>query len=218
MKITVKKSSSKESKTVYWMPRLSSEILENSSQKVTPKAIREWLMLSVGGFPCQPFSVAGKGKAADDSRNMWPPACEVINIIQPSYAFLENVPGLISCGYLGNILQDLAEIGYNARWCCLSAEKVGAPHKRERLWIVAHTRRRRWDAFKHETRIPYKNCSWWSSKYELQDIESLKCTVQKYPECLRMVDGISDPMDRLKAAGNGQVPQVAATAWRLLTE
>jgi len=91
------------------------------------------------GFPCQPFSVAGKKKGADDERNMWPSTCEVIRIIRPSRAFLENVPGLIGSGYFGNILQDLAEIGYDAKWCCLSAAESGARHKRERLWIVANS-------------------------------------------------------------------------------
>lgn len=90
-----------------------------------------------GGFPCQPFSVAGKKKGEDDERNMWPATCEVIDIIRPSYAFLENVSGLISSGYFGNILRDLAKIRYNARWMCLSAQEVGARHKRERLWIMA---------------------------------------------------------------------------------
>jgi DNA (cytosine-5)-methyltransferase 1 len=92
-----------------------------------------------GGFPCQPFSVAGKKKGADDERNMWPFTCQVIDIIRPSYAFLENVPGLISSGYFGNILSDLAKIGYNARWMCLSAAEVGFKHKRNRFWILAYT-------------------------------------------------------------------------------
>ncbi len=92
-----------------------------------------------GGFPCQPFSVAGKKQADKDERNMWPATCEVIDIIRPPYIFLENVPGLLSCEYFGTILLDLAQIGYNVRWCCLSAKEVGAPHKRERLWVFAHT-------------------------------------------------------------------------------
>jgi len=92
-----------------------------------------------GGFPCQPFSVAGKRAGADDKRNMWPATLQVIDIIRPSYAFLENVPGLISSGYFGDILRGLAEIGYNARWMCLSAKDCQARHKRERLWILAHS-------------------------------------------------------------------------------
>ena len=92
------------------------------------------------GFPCQPFSVAGTKKGANDDRNMWPATCRTIEIVRPKYALLENVPGLISCGYLGNILQDLSEIGYDAKWQTLSAKETGACHKRERLWIVANAK------------------------------------------------------------------------------
>ena len=90
-----------------------------------------------GGFPCQPFSTAGKRAGADDSRNMWPATIATIRAVQPRYAFLENVPGLLSSGYFGTILGDLAESGYDARWRILSAAELGAPHKRDRLWIVA---------------------------------------------------------------------------------
>lgn len=94
----------------------------------------------VGGPPCQGFSVAGNQKGADDPRNMWPAMRDVIREVGPRFAFVENVPGLISCGYLATILSDLAEIGYDARWGVLGAADVGAPHKRNRLWIVAHAR------------------------------------------------------------------------------
>ena len=94
-----------------------------------------------GGFPCQPFSVAGKRAGADDERNMWPATIECIRTIRPQFAFLENVPGLLSSGYFEIILGDLAESGYDVRWRVLSAAEVGAPHKRDRLWIVAHAAR-----------------------------------------------------------------------------
>ena len=103
------------------------------------------------GFPCPAFSVAGKRLAGKDPRNMWPETKEVIRIVKPKYAFLENVPGLLSASsevdelterpisYFGTVLRDLAEIGYDAKWMCLSAKEVGALHKRDRLWIVAHS-------------------------------------------------------------------------------
>jgi len=129
------------------------------------------------GFPCQPFSVAGKRRRGSDSRNLWPATLECIRRIRPRFAFLENVPGLTTAerfillvvekvrqlgflnekaqvsitrrihrlfikarghSYFGRILGDLAEIGYDARWRMLSAAEVGAPHRRNRLWIVAH--------------------------------------------------------------------------------
>ena len=70
---------------------------------------------------------------------MWPFTRDTIRIVKPKWAFLENVPGLISSGYFGTVISDLAEIGYNARWTVLGAKDVGAPHKRDRLWIVAES-------------------------------------------------------------------------------
>lgn len=93
------------------------------------------------GFPCQPFSIAGKRKAADDERNMWPATSEVIRRVQPRSVLLENVPGLVSCGYIGTVISDLAEMGYVGRWGVIGAADAGAPHKRDRLWIVAHASR-----------------------------------------------------------------------------
>jgi len=91
------------------------------------------------GFPCQPFSVAGRLEAADDSRNLWPDTIRVIREVRPGWCFLENVPGLLSGshGYFGQILKELAESGYDARWRVLSAAEVGAPHYRHRLWMAA---------------------------------------------------------------------------------
>lgn len=92
------------------------------------------------GFPCQPFSVAGKRAGADDPRNMWPATIDTVRAVRPRYCFFENVPGLLASGYFERILCDLAESGYDARWRVLSAAEVGAPHLRDRLWIVAHAR------------------------------------------------------------------------------
>jgi DNA (cytosine-5)-methyltransferase 1 len=93
-----------------------------------------------GGFPCQPFSVAGKQAGEDDPRNMWPQTIEVIRRVRPRFAFLENVPGLLSHGYIRRIFGDLAEAGFNARWTVLGADDVGAPHRRKRLWILADSK------------------------------------------------------------------------------
>jgi len=91
------------------------------------------------GFPCQPFSVAGKGAGENDPRNMWPQTQDCISIIRPQYCFLENVPGLLSHGYIRRIFGDLAAMGYNAKWGVIGADDVGAPHRRKRLWIVANS-------------------------------------------------------------------------------
>ena len=92
------------------------------------------------GFPCQPFSVAGKGRGEKDPRNKWPQTIQCLRDIRPRYALLENVPGLLNSGYFPEILGSLAEAGFDARWIVLGADDVGAPHRRKRLWILADSR------------------------------------------------------------------------------
>ncbi len=104
---------------------------------------KEWrgkIDVVTGGFPCQPFSVAGKRKGADDERNLWPETIRIVKEVAPAYCFFENVPGLIRSGYFGQILEDLMDAGYDAEWCVLGADDVGAPHRRKRLWILAHSK------------------------------------------------------------------------------
>jgi DNA (cytosine-5)-methyltransferase 1 len=88
------------------------------------------------GFPCQPFSVAGKQRGADDERNMWPATAECIGIVRPGHVLLENVPGIRT--YLPVVIRDLRRLGYEvSRPLILGADDVGAPHRRKRVWIVA---------------------------------------------------------------------------------
>lgn len=95
--------------------------------------------LVTAGFPCQPWSVAGKRQGTDDDRWLWPDIARCIREVEPRYVFLENVRGLISGdGGLSAVLGDLAGMGFDAEWCVLSAAEVGAPHKRERVFILAY--------------------------------------------------------------------------------
>ena len=100
--------------------------------------LQGWVDVVTAGFPCQPFSVAGKRQGEDDERNMWPDTIRVVREVRPRYVFLENVPGLLagSHGYFGHILGELAQAGYDAEWCVLGADDAGAPHRRKRLWVV----------------------------------------------------------------------------------
>lgn len=91
------------------------------------------------GFPCQPFSVAGKRLAHADERNLWPETARVLDVVRPRYALLENVPGLVAHEYFGTVLGDLAALGFSAEWGVFGADDVGAPHRRKRLWILAYT-------------------------------------------------------------------------------
>jgi DNA (cytosine-5)-methyltransferase 1 len=102
------------------------------------------------GFPCQPFSVAGKQQGEDDPRNQWPNTIECVRLIRPRYVFLENVSNLLTHEYIRRIFGDLAQAGYDAEWCVLGASDVGANHRRKRLWILAYSNKRRLYASRQE--------------------------------------------------------------------
>jgi DNA (cytosine-5)-methyltransferase 1 len=111
-----------------------------------------------GGYPCQPFSVAGRRKGEQDSRHLWPYVRQSIRALRPDYAILENVPGHVSMG-LDRVLADLTEDGFDAEWQIVSAAAQGAPHLRERLIIVAYpnhtgsgTPKRGSDTYREETK------------------------------------------------------------------
>ena len=157
----------------------------------------DWLS---GGFPCQPFSVAGRRAGEADERNMWPATRDAISIIRPPYVFLENVPGLLTTGYERRIFADLAEIGYDCEWDVVPAAFIGAPHLRERLWIIAYTNGIRFERSENRKKhigndrfeILVERQRWELDKSELRGVD----------------DGLADRMDRIRAIGNGWVPQV----------
>lgn len=93
----------------------------------------------VGSPPCQPFSVAGKRGNTEDERWLWDDFFRVVRDARPRWVFLENVPNIVRYG-LPYILSDLASLGFDAEWGMFSAQDVGAPQKRERFWLLAHTR------------------------------------------------------------------------------
>jgi DNA (cytosine-5)-methyltransferase 1 len=91
-----------------------------------------------GGFPCQDISVAGKGAGlAGERSGLFRELVRAIRLVRPRFAILENVAALLGRG-MGAVLGDLAEIGFDAEWHCIQAAEVGAPHKRDRVWIVAY--------------------------------------------------------------------------------
>lgn len=96
--------------------------------------------LICGGFPCQPVSLAGKGLAQKDPRWLWPEMARVIGDLRPRYVLVENVPGLVRRG-LDLVVTELAEMGYDAEWEIVSAAACGAPHPRERIFVVAYPAR-----------------------------------------------------------------------------
>lgn len=104
-----------------------------------------------GGFPCVDISLAGKGAGIEGERSgLWKEFARLIGEIRPKYAIVENVSALRSRG-LGRVLGDLAEVGYDAECHCISASAVGAPHQRDRLWIIAHPNKQYDDCRRHGT-------------------------------------------------------------------
>lgn len=94
----------------------------------------DWI---TAGYPCQPFSTAGLRKGTDDDRHIWPHIANAIRVLRPRGVLLENVAGHLSLGF-GQVLGDLASLGYDAQWVCVRAADAGAPHGRRRLFVIAH--------------------------------------------------------------------------------
>jgi DNA (cytosine-5)-methyltransferase 1 len=88
------------------------------------------------GYPCQPFSSAGRQRGAADERHIWPWIATGIRVLRPRYVVLENVANHLRLGF-GTVLGDLARLGFDAEWCLVRASEVGAPHRRERLFVLA---------------------------------------------------------------------------------
>ncbi len=112
-----------------------------------------------GGYPCQPFSTAGKRRGEEDSRHLWPWVREAISRLRPRYAILENVRGHLSLGGL-SVIGELASIGYDAEWRIVSAASVGANHKRDRIIIVAYPNSYNAPDGRKCSTLPGENSSW----------------------------------------------------------
>ena len=102
------------------------------------KSNLETVDLIAGGFPCQPHSVAGKRKGAEDDRNLWPEYLRIIKELKPRYVLAENVPGIITT-YIDTVLSDLEGQGYTCATFNIPAVAFDAPHRRERIFILAYS-------------------------------------------------------------------------------
>lgn len=168
------------------------------------------------GFPCQPHSRIGKRSGKNDDRNLWPETIAVIRTVRPRFVLLENSPGILDRGYAGTVCAELAVSGYMGSQFCLSAGGLGAYHQRRRIWWVAVD--------------SYANCIRLQGRYNsTQRRQAANRSIQRLVQNISWPD-VSDPyaygsndelayrVDRTKAVGNGQVPSVVATAWRILTD
>ena len=163
--------------------------------------------LVCGGFPCQDISHAGKraGIKEGNRSGLWSEFFRIICDLRPRFVLVENVAALFVRG-MDVVLGDLAACGYDAEWQCLPAAYFGAPHPRDRIFIVAHPNGQRCQGHEIFTNaklpMPEKPCRAWATQ----------------PPVLRMADGLSIDVDRLRALGNAVVPQVAEWIGRRIME
>ena len=168
-----------------------------------------------GGYPCQPFSIAGKRQGTDDPRHLWPWVRTAISELRPRYAILENVRGHLSMGGT-QVIGELASIGYDAEWRIVSAAQMGAPHRRERIIIVAYAK----GSSSGNTQSHGLRPRIWQTT-EPREPHSASRTIGDWwevePDVGRVADGVPNRVDRLKGLGNAVVPQVAEYIGRLIT-
>jgi DNA (cytosine-5)-methyltransferase 1 len=115
------------------------DVRRHEDVRTFPPQEGEWgVDVICGGFPCQDISVAGKGAGLAGARSgLWYEYARIIGELRPRYVIVENVAALLARG-MGTVLGDLSTLGYDAEWHVIPASAVGAPHRRERVWIVAH--------------------------------------------------------------------------------
>ena len=171
-----------------------------------------------GGFPCQDISSGGKGRGITGPKSgLWFEMARIIDEIRPRFTFLENSPMLATRGF-EMVLASLAGMGYDARWCVLGAGHLGYPIKRDRLWLLGkHQLHDGWlDESGNEKRAS-SACNVWSAETiaRLHDAEVKRLLADGL--AVRAPDGLAGSLEPIRALGNGQVPAVAALAWRLLT-
>ena len=188
------------------------EVVNHGDIKQIDWATVEPVDIICGGYPCQPFSTAGKRKGTDDSRHLWPWVRTAISELRPQYAILENVRGHLTMGGL-QVVGELAEIGYDAEWRVISAAGVGAPHRRERVIILAYPNSSRWEGSirTQETSPAFGRFN------DSGTIERWREQWIAEPRMDRVAHGIPKRMDKLRGLGNAVVPQVAEYIGRLIT-
>jgi len=167
-----------------------------------------------GGFPCQDISYAGLGAGLDGERSgLFFEAVRVVRELRPQIVVLENVAALLTRG-LDRVLGTLAEIGYDAEWHCIPAAYVGAPHIRDRAFVVA-------DANSNNEQRRRSNVQMgrqWITRETQVNGQSRGTQWATEPAVGRVADGVSNRVDRLRGLGNAVVPQVAEFIVRRVVE
>ena len=200
-----------------------------------------------GGYPCQPFSVAGRKKGEEDPRHLWPEYFRLVKELRPTWVIGENVSGHIKLG-LDTVISDLESEDYSVRPFSISASSIGANHQRERVWIVANSRRSQWpraelrEENENETRKENANqfersssassssantnsegSQRYGNKYKLRKSQEERKTSwsrwwESEPDVGRVAHGVPKRVDRLKCLGNSLVPQIPYYIGKVILE
>ena len=185
--------------------------------------------LICGGFPCQDISVAGLGKGlAGERSGLWNEMHRIVSDIKPRWVIVENVAALLSRG-MDVVLRDLSQIGYDCEWHIISASAVGAPHRRERVWIICNSNGNGNPAgpVNDETSILQEdvpNANIIETQIPVEGEQSAKQMLERFswweaePSVGRVAHGIPRRVDRLKGLGNAVVPQVVELIGRRIME
>jgi DNA (cytosine-5)-methyltransferase 1 len=197
-----------------------------------------------GGFPCQDVSVAGQGAGLTGERSgLYRYLIRAIRLVRPRFAIVENVAALLGRG-MGTVLGDLAEIGYDAEWHCIPAAAIGAPHIRDRIWIVAYpngerelqsegSKQNEWGWLGRsliKTLSPDFNGAGFQERQLLPAVprtagfndDGKDSSVGSWwavePNLVRVVHGIPGRMDRIEALGNAVIPQIPEIIGRAIMD
>lgn len=150
-----------------------------------------------GGFPCQDISLSGPGGGLSGERSgLWFEFARLIGELRPRVVFVENVAELLG-RVMGDVLGTLATLGYDAEWHCISAASIGAPHERERIWIIAYPNETQFQGGGISGRIYTEHAN-----------ARNPCWGKDKPGLERTSDGVPYRVDRVGALGNAVVPQI----------
>ena len=195
--------------------------------------------LLTGGFPCQPFSCAGKRAGAEDDRFLWPEMLRAIHEVKPRWVVAENVSGILSLDeglVFEGVCTDLEAEEYEVIPLVIPACAVGAPHRRDRVWIVAHTRCLRQTEYEQQSAgFEQSDCHAPDNVGNTEGTGQQSSPIRPWEvkhggtgtgihwyevatRFCRVDDGVSRRVDRLKSLGNAIVPQVAEQIFRAIKE
>lgn len=160
-----------------------------------------------GGYPCQPFSLAGKRAGAEDDRHLWPEVARLLREIKPRWAVFENVYGHISMG-LDEVLSELETLGYTTESFVIPACAVGLWHRRDRVWIIAYSEGK---YLQHQKMVYQEKVV--SEFGRIADASGLRAPSRTadQPSMVGMAHGVPNWVDRSRAIGNAVVPQIVTT-------